>query len=66
MTTGTSSQAPQGLSGPGRGVGGPGMLNMMPTMGRGMGMPNQMPNQMMGRGQMPQSKYKYIRLIIRP
>ncbi len=41
MTTGTSSQAPQGLSGPGRGVGGPGMMNMMPNMGRGMGIPIQ-------------------------
>jgi hypothetical protein len=36
MTTGTTSSAPQGLSGPGRGVGGPGMMNMMPNMGRGM------------------------------
>lgn len=52
----TVSQAPSGLSGPGRGVGIPNMINMIPTMGRGM--PNipmnpqniQMP---MGRGMPP-------------
>lgn len=70
MPTGTTTQAPQGLSGPGRGVGGPGMMNMMPNMGRGMGIPNQnIPNSQFqppqGRGTtIPmQSKY-YIFLFI--
>lgn len=30
-----TGMAPSGLSGPGRGVGVPNMMNMMPTMGRG-------------------------------
>jgi len=57
MTTGTTSQAPQGLSGPGRGVGGPGMINMMPNMGRGMGgmgIPSQ--NQQMTNNQFSQGR----------
>jgi hypothetical protein len=35
MPVGGVSQAPSGLSGPGRGVGVPFMMQMMPTMGRG-------------------------------
>jgi small nuclear ribonucleoprotein B and B' len=38
------TQAPSGLSGPGRGVGMPGAMNMMPGMGRGMApVPNMQP-----------------------
>ena len=43
----TVSQAPSGLAGPGRGVGIPNMINMIPTMGRGM------PNIPMNQQNMP-------------
>ena len=49
----TVSQAPSGLAGPGRGVGIPNMINMIPTMGRGMpNIPMNQPN-MPGMQRMP-------------
>jgi hypothetical protein len=49
----TVSQAPSGLAGPGRGVGIPNMINMIPTMGRGMpNIPMNPPN-MPGMQRMP-------------
>lgn len=51
----TVSQAPSGLAGPGRGVGIPNMINMIPTMGRGMpNIPMNPPN-MPGMQRMPPS-----------
>ncbi len=52
---GNVTGAPSGLSGPGRGVGIPNLMNVMPSMGRGMtpiqqGMPR-MPAQQMGNFQ---------------